>query len=472
MAWGIMSKCEGGKDAGSVVLERPLRLWSLLIDSVRCGIQRPNGKTKQPGSYKLSDLLKQPECWENDQEELRRKEEVLEGLKKVAKKLQGGSVLVGAAEVRRLTKDDQEARTTLALLGVIPPLVSLLDAEDPTFHSQIAALYALVNLSITNDANKSAIVRAGAVQKMLKLIECGNAAVAAAVVANFLGLSALDSNKPIIGSSGDAIPFLMEILIDKKNNNNAQAKQDSLRALYNLSISHSNVYAMLGDHLIPHLFTKLGNHMDTSERILCILGNIVSVAEGRERISRVPDAIPILVDVFDWMDSPGCQEKASYILMVMALKSSYADRRAMIEAGIVSSLLELTLVGSLLAQKRASRMLECLRLVEKGKQVVTITTAVSAPLTSSSSSLLVLDLDPTHKSSMDDGNSDDDDMMSQENKAVKQLVQQSLHNNMKMMVQRANLPHDFVPSGHFKSLTSSSSSSSSSTSTSSKSLPF
>ncbi|KAL6534138.1 hypothetical protein OROHE_013971 [Orobanche hederae] len=469
MAWGTMSKCEGGKDAGSVVLERPLRLWSLLIDSVRCGIQRPNGKTKQPGSYKLSDLLKQPEWWENDQEEVRRKEEVLEGLKNVVKKLQGGAVLVGAAEVRRLTKDDQEARTTLALLGVIPPLVSLLDAEDPTFHSQIAALYALLNLSITNDANKSAIVRAGAVHKMMKLIECGNAAVAAAVVANFLGLSALDSNKPIIGSSGGAIPFLMEILIDNNNsnNNNAQAKQDSLRALYNLSISHSNVYAMLGDHLIPHLFTILGNDMDTSERILGILGNIVSVAEGRKRISRVPDAFPILADVFNWTDSPGCQEKASYILMVMAHKSSYAVRQAMNEAGIVSSLLELTLVGSLLAQKRASRMLECLRLVEKGKQVVTTTTAVSAPLTSSSSSLLLLDLDPTPKSSMDDG--DDNEMMSQENKAVKQLVQQSLHNNMKRMVKRANLPHDFVPSGHLKSLTSSSSSSSS---TSSKSLPF
>ncbi|KAI3472927.1 hypothetical protein Pfo_030353 [Paulownia fortunei] len=473
MAWGTMSKCEGGKDAGSVVLERPLKFWSLIIDSVRCGggVPRPSRKKaeakKHPGSEKLSELLKQPEWWENE-EEVRRKEQVLEGLKKVAKKLQQeGSmevVLEGAAEVRRLTKDDPQARTTLALLGVIPPLVALLDAQDPTFHSQIAALYALLNLAITNDANKAAIVKAGAVHKILKLIQspigAPNQAISEAVVANFLGLSALDSNKPIIGSSG-AIPFLVETLKDLDESASAQAKQDSLRALYNLSISPSNVFAMLETDLIPHLFIKLGD-MDMSERILSILSNIVSVAEGRKRISAVPDAFPILIDVFNWTDSPGCQEKASYILMVMAHKS-YGDRQAMIEAGIVSSLLELTLLGSLLAQKRASRMLECLR-VEKGKQVSgncgALTATLSAPLCGALSTSSSMDPTNQPKESLEE---EEDEMMSQEKKAVKQLVQQSLQNNMKRMVKRANLPHDFVPSDHFKSLTSSSTS---------KSLPF
>lgn len=288
---------------------------------------------------------------------------------------------------------------------------------------------------------------------MLKLINgAPNEAVSEAVVANFLGLSALDSNKPIIGSSG-AIPFLVGTL--KDTNSSPQAKQDSMRALYNLSISPSNVCVMLETtDLIPYLFTKLED-VDMSERILSILGNVVSVAEGRKRISSVADAFPILMDVFNWIDSPGCQEKATYILMVMAHKS-YGDRQAMIEAGIVSSLLELTLLGSTLAQKRASRMLECLR-VEKGKQV-SGNAAMSAPLSTSSS------MDPATAAQAEEAMEEDDEMMmSQENKAVKQLVQQSLHNNMKRMVKRANLPHDFVPSHHLRSLTSSSTS---------KSLPF
>ncbi|KAL2548717.1 ARM repeat superfamily protein [Forsythia ovata] len=472
-----MAKCESGKVVGSVDLDRNFTLWSAfsgasfrrkIINAIRCGggiTQNPTNKPekkRQPGSNKLSELLKQPDCRENE-EEVRKKEEALEVLKRVAKKLQQESnseeelkinVLEGAKEVRRLTKEHSEARTTLALLGVIPPLVAALDAEDPTSQTQIAVLYALLNLAIANDANKAAIVKAGAVHKMLKLVNSSNGSpkqsVAEAIVANFLGLSALDSNKPIIGSSG-AIPFLVETLKDFNEEIGSQAKQDSLRALYNLSILPSNVFLMLETDLIPLLLSKLGD-VDASERILSILCNVVSVGEGRKAIRIVPDAFPILIDVLNWTDSQGCQEKVSYILMVIVHKS-YGDRQAMIEAGIASSLLELTLLGSTLAQKRASRILECLR-VEKGKQVSGgLGSGLSAPLCGPSPT--------THQS--EELSEGENDMLSEERKAVEQLVQQSLHNNMKRMMKRANLPQDFVASHHFKSLTSSSTS---------KSLPF
>jgi Armadillo/beta-catenin-like repeat len=55
-----------------------------------------------------------------------------------------------AMEIRRMAKDDAEARETLAMLGAIPPLVGMLDAElEPD--SQVAALYAILNLAIGND---------------------------------------------------------------------------------------------------------------------------------------------------------------------------------------------------------------------------------------------------------------------------------------------------------------------------------
>ncbi|CAI9784932.1 unnamed protein product [Fraxinus pennsylvanica] len=464
-----MDKFDGSNDVGSVLLDQPFKLWSKIIDTVSCGGggKRPkkNSESKrkinlkqQPRSDKLSELLKEPECWENEEkdEEVRRKEETLEELKRVAKKLQQQSslelVLEGTTEVRRLAKEDSQARTTLALLGVIPPLVALLDAEDPTSNSQIAALYALLNLAIANDVNKDAIVRAGALHKMLKLIQSPNdstnRAVAEAVVANYLGLSALDSNKPIIGSSG-VIPYLVKTLKDFDGTSSYQAKHDSLRALYNLSIETTNLFPILETDLIPYMLSKLGD-MDVSERILSILSNVVAIGEGRKAISNVPDAFPTIIDVLNWTDSPGCQEKASYILMVMAHKS-YGDRQVMIEAGIVSSLLELTLLGSTLAQKRASRILECLR-VDKGNQVSGNCGGggLSAPLCRTSNQL---------KEPLEE----DDDMISQERNAVKQLVQKSLQNNMERMVERANLPHDFVPSDHFKSLSSS---------PTSKSLPF
>ncbi|CAA0371280.1 unnamed protein product [Arabidopsis thaliana] len=385
---------------------------------------------------KLSDLLNLAvieSCVET-----KKKEETLEILKRVVKDLQAEAEvaekkIAAASEVRLLAKDDIEARVTLAMLGAIPPLVSMIDDESQSEDALIASLYALLNLGIGNDVNKAAIVKAGVVHKMLKLIELSkppNQAIAEAIVANFLGLSALDSNKPIIGSSG-AIIFLVKTLKNFEETSSSQAREDALRALYNLSIYHQNVSFILETDLIPFLLNTLGD-MEVSERILAILTNVVSVPEGRKAIGEVVEAFPILVDVLNWNDSIKCQEKAVYILMLMAHKG-YGDRNAMIEAGIESSLLELTLVGSPLAQKRASRVLECLRVVDKGKQV-------SAPIYGTSS----LGRERGH-----------DLRMTDERKAVKQLVQQSLQSNMKRIVKRANLPHDFVTtSQHFsKSLT-------------------
>jgi len=306
------------------------------------------------------------------------------------------------------------------------------------------------------DRNKAAIVQAGALHEMLQKIKSSHwsfePAASEAIVANLLALSALDSNKPIIGTSG-AIPFLVSILEDSDDKCSSQAKQDALKALYNLSISPSNIPLIVETNVIQYLISMLGD-MEVSERILAMLSNVILNSEGRRSISSVPDVFLVLIDVLNWTDSSGCQEKASYVLMVMAHKS-YSDRQRMIEAGVGSALLELTLLGSTLAQKRASRLLECLR-VDKGKQVSRsfnggASAAVSAPICGPSSSC------------MTNVNKEEEDMMSEEKKAVKQLVQQSLQNNMRKIIKRANLPQDFVPSEHLKSLTVSSTS---------KSLPF
>nr|VDD58228.1 unnamed protein product [Brassica oleracea] len=419
----------------------------LILDAISCGgssrhqreLQQDEDKTTIGGddlatkSEKLCDLL-------NLTKMETKKEETLEILKRVAKDLQAEETerekkVMAASEVRLLAKDDAEARVTLAMLGAIPPLVSMID-DSQNEDALIASLYALLNLAIGNDANKEAIVRGGAVHKMLKLIESSkpppNQAISEAIVANFLGLSALDSNKPIIGSSG-AIIFLARAL----KTSSSQAREDALRALYNLSIHHQNVSFILETDLVLFLLNALGD-MEVSERILSVLTNVVSVSEGRKAVGEAVEAFPILVDVLNWNDSEKCQEKAVYILMLMAHKG-YGGRRAMIEAGIESSLLELTLVGSPLVQRRASRILESLRAVDKGKQV-------SAPIygitCSSSSSSLSRERNREIR-------------MSDERRAVQQLVQQSLQSNMKRIVKRANFPQDFVTtSQHFtKSLT-------------------
>ncbi|KAL1315283.1 hypothetical protein HN51_042056 [Arachis hypogaea] len=428
-----------------------------------CPKPNPNPK-RNVRSEKLSDLLSMADSEVDAETETKKKEEALDDLKRLVSELQAEDSppvkrVAAASAVRRLAREDAEVRVTFAMLGAIPPLAAMLDLED--LDSQVASLYALLNLGIGNDANKAAIVKVGSVHKMLKLIESPDSvetSVSEAIVANFLGLSALDSNKPIIGSSA-AVPFLVRTLQNLDNKTSSQAKQDALRAMYNLSIFPGNVSFILETNLVPFLINSVGD-MEVTNRALAILSNLVSTREGRKATSAVPDAFPILVDVLNWTDSPECQEKASYVLMIMAHKS-YGDRQAMIEAGIASSLLELSLLGTTLAQKRASRILECLR-VDKGKQVSgsfggNLGATVSAPICGSSSSCAKMD------GGGKDGSDEEEEMMSEEKKAVKQLVQQSLQNNMRKIAKRANLPQDTVPSDHFKSLTASSTS---------KSLPF
>lgn len=113
-------------------------------------------------SEKLCDLLNLAEV-EADVE-TKMKEEALDALKRVVGELQAAAArevddggecrkkVAAASEVRLLAKEDPEARVTLAMLGAIPPLVSMIDDESRDADARIASLYALLNLGIGNDA--------------------------------------------------------------------------------------------------------------------------------------------------------------------------------------------------------------------------------------------------------------------------------------------------------------------------------
>ncbi|KAJ3677217.1 hypothetical protein LUZ60_002941 [Juncus effusus] len=359
-----------------------------------------------------------------EEEETRRKVEVFEEFQRVASELQSNGNAdrrsEAAAEIRRLAKGDVEARETLAMLGVIPPLIAMLDPESD-LESQISALYAILNLGVGNDMNKAAIVKAGAVHKMLSL-KASNSSILEANVANFLSLSALDSNKQIIGSSG-AIPFLLTSLRENPN-----CKIDAMRAIFNLSILSTNSTYLLESNVMHVLLSTIGDSDEITNHALATISNLISSsAEARKTLSGENDSFSILIDVLSWTDCPSCQEKSAYILMIMAHKSRN-DRAVMAEAGIASALLELTLLGTPLAQKRACRILEILR-EKKGKEI-------SAPME--------IREGKGKEKVFEEGGFND------ERKAVKHLVQQSLQSNLRRIAKRANLPEEILPLEHGK----------------------
>lgn len=409
--------------------------WKQLVECLRKSSKDEWGSRSERMKQEITSTEER-----NEIQEVEKKIKAFNDLQTIAQSLQFGNESVqqkAAQDVRRHAKDDAQARVTLAMLGVIPPLVGMLDCSEAAMH--ISVLFALLNLAIGNDLNKAAIVKAGAVHKMVMLLQASNESVREAVVANFLSLSALDVNKPIIGSSG-AIPFLVNIM----QHGSTQGRKDSLRALYNLSICRTNVQLIVDTGVVEFLLNMIED-MDVSEKVLGMLSNLAATEEGRGAIAKNDEGFPVLIDVLNWVDAPKCQEKASYILMIMA-HNSWSHRRAMVEADIVSTLLELTLLGTTLAQKRASRILECIREDKKRR-----TSPISAPIISQQTDTETIN------------NGENGGNMSEERKVVKRLVQQSLQHNMQRIIKRANLPQDFVPSDHLKSLTATASS---------KSLPF
>lgn len=344
-----------------------------------------------------------------------------------------------AAEIQRLAKENAKTRKCLALLGVIPSLVAMLDSSVPEHcHSALQALIELANGSYTN---KGLIVEARAVDKLAQLISTSDSEMQELIAILLLAVSALDKNKSIVGSSG-VLPELISML----ESGTDQGKMASLAALYNLSTCLENVESMVANGAV-HPLLKMSQSSKTGERALAILGNLVVVESGRKAIERGINMPKGLIDILGWEKCPRCQELAAYVLMLLAHRS-LLQRKAMMQQGIVPVLLELALLGSTLAQKRAMRILHCLRDDKRGVKM-----PVSGPVTAR-----VWDT-KGHLSSSDDMNE-----MTLHKRAVTNMVRQSLQRNMDHIVERANMPTTCVDSStRLKSLICSSSS---------KSLPY
>lgn len=370
-----------------------------------------------------------------------------------------------AAEMRALARNSPSARATLASLGAVAPLIAML--ESPSGFCAHSALLTLYTLASGNDANKAAIVDAGVVPKLLNLVRKRETYTQEAVVANFLCLSALDRNKPLIGSSG-AIPELVRILIQSKE----PVRWEALRALFNLSLSQPNIkFFVEGDAAIaiaeilksrdanvrdrdasvrnanvqdanvldanvrdPNVrdankdMVRKGhgivNAEKASEKALAVLGNMVGVAIGRKCVTDL--VMEILIDVLGWgVQFAKCQERAAYVLMVVA-HHSYGHRLAMVQKRAIPVLLEVSLLGSALAQKRAVRILESLR-EDRDQGLARPMSAPMRPLV------------PPRKSKHGDGQANRL-VLCEGSQVVNLMVQQSLEQNMQRIVRRANLP--------------------------------
>ncbi|XP_028764705.1 U-box domain-containing protein 7-like [Neltuma alba] len=354
-------------------------------------------------------------------------------LKSCVKKLHFGSweeKEMTAKEIERLAKEDVRVRKLITELGVVPELVSMVASE--VAGRQLAGLKALVQLAHGSYKNKALIVEAGIFSKLPKRVDLDES-TRRECAELLLSLSSL-ANSQFPLASLDFLPFIKDIL---ESDPNVETKQSCLGALCNLSTVLENVGPLVSAGVVPILL-ELSSIKENSEKALATLGNLVVTLMGKKAIENSLMMPESLIEILTWEDKPKCQELSAYILMILAHQSS-SQTQKMAQAGIVPVLLEVALLGSQLAQKRALKLLQWFKDERQSKM---------GPHSGPQTPRMAMGSPADHIEAKEG------------KRMMKSLVKQSLHRNMEIITQRASTPGDPT---RLKSLV---------ISTSSKSLPY
>lgn len=263
-----------------------------------------------------------------------------------------------AEEIRILAKTNARARSQFGERGAIPALVELLrvaiDADDQKAQEVVA--FSLLNVAISHDRNKAAVVAAGGVPHFVELLKAGaSRACKEAAAAALLTLSCLNENKACIGSSG-AIPLLVKLLISGSN----QGRKDALTTLNNLTILPGNRPRVVRAGAIPILVHLLSlRKVDLLEKIVALLCSLASIEEGRSTIADTEGGIAVLAEI---LDSGSIKEKEHAAATLLLLcTNSLQHSQLVLREGVIPALVSLSMGNSPRGQDKAQKLLQHFR---------------------------------------------------------------------------------------------------------------
>jgi len=202
--------------------------------------------------------------------------------------------------------------------------------------------------------NKVHIVKAGLLKKLPQLMDDKDLVRSHQLALLVLSISSL-ANTDFPLSASELLPFLVATL--SADHVPADAKLPCMAALRNLSTKLEHVRDVVSSGAVRALL-PLVLDKETSEAALSILGELAAASAAGKKAMEEDEAAPrALLEAMTWHGSARCQEHAAYLVMVLA-HGSRALRRQMRQLGAVQALLEVSLLGSPLAQRRAAKVLQ------------------------------------------------------------------------------------------------------------------
>ncbi|KAK6122975.1 hypothetical protein DH2020_043274 [Rehmannia glutinosa] len=219
-----------------------------------------------------------------------------------------------AYEIRLLAKSNLFNRSCLIESGSIPPLLELLDSNDPSMQEN--AISALLKLSKQPRGQKS-IIENGGLKSIIAVLENGKKTEAKQIAAaTVFYLSSAHEYRKMIGENKETIPSLLELI----RNGTSCGKKNSVVALFALLFYHRNRQRALSAGAVPILLGLL----ESSERVelktdtLAVLSTLADSFEGSMEIVQA-SALPLILRLLNSIETRAGKEYCVSILHSLCL---------------------------------------------------------------------------------------------------------------------------------------------------------
>ncbi|PIA35838.1 hypothetical protein AQUCO_03400024v1 [Aquilegia coerulea] len=261
---------------------------------------------------------------------------------------------LAAKELRSLTKRMPSFRT---LFGenrdAIPKLLRPLSMCRADFHPDLQEdlITTVLNLSILDENKKLVAETSEAIPLLIESLRTGTIETRTNAAAALFTLSALDSNKSIIGLAGALKP-----LIDLLEEGHQLAMKDAASAIFNLCILHENKARAVRDGAVKVIMQKIKDRVHVDE-LLAILAILSGHQKAVEEMSEL-GAVSCLLSIIRENTCGRSKENSIAILYSISYNDRSKLREIREEENVNGTISQLTQNGTSRARRKANGILE------------------------------------------------------------------------------------------------------------------
>ncbi|KAL6967957.1 hypothetical protein U1Q18_033760 [Sarracenia purpurea var. burkii] len=260
-----------------------------------------------------------------------------------------------ARELRLLTKRIPSFRALFAeSLDAIPQLLSPLSQSrsQSDIHPDLQEdlITTILNLSIHDNNKKFVAETPMVIPLLMDALKSGTVETRSNAAAALFTLSALDSNKALIGKSGALKP-----LIDLLEEGHPLAMKDVASAIFSLCIIHENKARAVNDGAVRVIISKIVNGIHVDE-LLAILAILSSNQKAIEEMGEL-EAVPCLLGIIRENSCPRNKENSIAILHTICFSDRTKWKEMREEENTYRTISQLGQNGTSRAKRKASGIL-------------------------------------------------------------------------------------------------------------------